>query len=628
MLLLLATIAVVNMTPVRAAGSVPKQPQQVRISTDTTGESLPPAGIQWAKTYGGSSANHLSSLDLTSDGGYIVAGNTMSFGAGGYDVWVLKLNSTGSVVWQKTFGGAGTDGASSVQQTSDGGYVVAAYESSFGAGGYDAWILKLDSNGSVVWQKTYGGTGDDFPQSILQTLDGGYIVAGYTDSYGAGSGDFCVFRLNSTGSVEWQKTYGGSNFDGAYSICEANDGTYAVTGETDSFGAGNADFWVLKLKSDGSILWQMAYGGVKADLPKSIQHTLDGGYIVAGITNSFGAGNSDVWVLKLNSEGSVVWQKTYGGTGDDAAYSVQQTSDGGYIVAGTTNSFGAGNSDVWVLKLNSTGGVTWQKTYGGTGDDFAYAVKQTSDSGYVVAGWTVSFGAESSDGWVFKLNSSGSVVCDGGVAVLTHTTNITPADSHAIITTTSVTPEDINTTGQSTAATTGDSGANGGSDEGGSAGSSSGIQVISVSIPVVLAVALVFLRGLVYVVRTGARSQIPERGISRAEAAVTEKPVVSVITPDVCPYCGAHFKVPNAMFCWNCGGSLETGQGIVPARHEREDAMIVGKCMVCNLDVKKSDIVALCPYCGNIAHKTHMLEWLHVKNYCPICRKHLTEKDL
>ncbi|GAG49523.1 unnamed protein product, partial [marine sediment metagenome] len=228
-----------------------------------------------------------------------------------------------------------------LQQTSDGGYIVAGYTGEY------IWVLKLSSDGDIEWQRTYGGRDSDVANSIQQTSDGGYIVAGYTASFGAGHYDIWVLKLSSDGDIEWQRTYGGRDSDRSYSIQQTSDGGYIVAGYTDSFGARN--IWVLKLSSDGDIEWQRIYGGRDSDKSYSIQQTSDGGYIVAGDTDSFGRGGNNIWVLKLSSDGDIEWQRTYGDGSFDIAYSIKQTSDGGYIVAGRTSSFGAGHYDIWVL---------------------------------------------------------------------------------------------------------------------------------------------------------------------------------------------------------------------------------------------------------------------------------------
>ena len=397
--------------------------------------SQPPV-TTWAKTYGGIDTDDANSIQQTSDGGYIMAGETYSFGAGVFDIWVLKLNPNGTVAWQNTYGGGAAEWAYSIQQTSDGGYIVAGVTGSFGANLENVWVLKLNADGSVAWQNTYGGPNSDWAHSIQQTSDGGYIVAGQTGPYGTGNADLWVLKLNAVGTIEWQKTYGGSGDDVVNSVQQTSDGGYILAGYTSSFGAGNSDVWVLKLNADGSVAWQNTYGGLDEDLANSVQQTSDGGYIVAGRTKSFGAGNEDFWVLKLNSDGSLTgpnaWQKTYGGPNSDWAYSIRQTSDGGYIAGGGTYSFGAGQN-AWVLKLNALGTVEWQKTYIGNNEEWAKSIEQTSDGGYIVAGTTYSFGAGNWDAWVLKLDSNGNILgCPGG---LIGVTSVTGVDTTATVTT-------------------------------------------------------------------------------------------------------------------------------------------------------------------------------------------------
>jgi len=478
-------------------------PQQNTNHSNPTREGSPPTDPYWAKTYGGTGTDVAYSIQQTTDGGYVVAGYTSSFGAGGSDAWVLKLNSTGGVTWQKTYGGTGTDVALSVQQTADGGYIVAGHTTSFGAGGYDFWVLKLNSTGGVTWQKTYGGSGNEYVvwMSVQQSADGGYIVAGYTTSFGAGDADFWVLKLNSTGGVTWQKTYGGANDDGAYSVRQTAEGGYVVAGYTTSFGAGPIDAWVLKLNSTGGVTWQKTYGGTSNDQASSVQQTADGGYVVAGRTGSFGAGDYDFWVLKLNSTGGVTWQKTYGGSGDDEAYSVQQTADGGYVVAGRVYSFGAGSPDAWLLRLNSAGSVTWQKTYGGSSADGEWSIQQTADGGYVVAGYANSFGAGGSDAWVVKLGIGGDIVWDAGSGASTQTTSVTPSDSNAATSTGSVTTADSTATVQDTHVTPQDTSATvvvQASVGGGEAGQ--GIPLIII-VGVVAVVAIVLVISIVIVAK-------------------------------------------------------------------------------------------------------------------------------
>jgi uncharacterized delta-60 repeat protein len=415
------------------------------------GDSSPtPSIITWAKTYGGVNDDIAHSIQQTSDGGFIVAGETSSSGAGFVDFWISKLNANGEVVWQKTYGGINDDIAYSIQQTSD-GFIVAGMSSSFGNLFGDIWVLKLNANGDVDWQKTYGGSGSNSARCIQQISDG-FIVAGETSSSGAGNADFWILKLNSSGNPVWQKTYGGSGVDKIHSIQHTSDG-FIVAGETDSFGAGNADFWVLKLDSSGNVLWQKTYGESGYDIANFIQQTSDGGFIVAGETSSFGAGNADFWVLKLDSSGNVLWQKTYGGVNNDITPSIQETLDGGFIVAGETSSFGAGNADFWVLKLDSAGVIQWEKTYGGSLSSSANLIRQASDEGYILAGETSSLGAGSADVWILKLDGNGNIGsgCSviGTSSVTVSSTGITAVDSsgtvnntNATVTQPSVIPQD------------------------------------------------------------------------------------------------------------------------------------------------------------------------------------------
>jgi len=365
--------------------------------------------ISWQKTFGGEDSDGANSVQQTTDGGYIVAGWTTSFGSGRYDVYILKLNSKGEVEWQKTFGGGDDDVAFSIQQTTDGGYIVAGWTNSFGYGGEDAYILKLNSKGEIEWQKTFGGEDSDGALSIQQTKDGGYIVAGGTSSFGSGGQDAYILKLNTKGEVEWQKTFGGAKDDVANSVQQTTDGGYIVAGRTYSFGSGGQDVYILKLNSKGEAEWQKTFGGKDNDGAFSIQQTTDGGCIVAGWTSSFGSGGQDAYILKLNSKREVEWQKAFDGGDDDVAFMIQQTADGGYIAAGWTSSFGSGERDAYILKLNSKGQLEWHKTFGGEDYDVANSIQQTADGGYIVAGWTDSFGSGLEDVYILKLNSKGEI---------------------------------------------------------------------------------------------------------------------------------------------------------------------------------------------------------------------------
>jgi len=378
------------------------------------------AQVRFAKTYGGTLWDEAYSVQQTSDGGYIVAGATLSFGAGGGDIFLIKTNASGNLQWAKTYGGTGIDIAYSVQQTSDGGYIVAGTTTSFGAGYSDFFLIKTDANGNVQWAKTYGGTSYDWAYSVQQTSDGGYIVAGATLSFDT-SDNILLIKTDANGNIIWAKTYGVNLtvvYDEAYSVQQTSDGGYIVAGIT---GVGGDNFFLIKTDENGNVQWAKTYGGTYQEWAYSVQQTSDGGYIVAGWTWSFGAGRYDIFLIKTDANGNLQWAKTYGGTNGDFAFSVQQTSDGGYIVAGYTYSFGAGRDDIFLIKTDENGNVQWAKTYGGTGDDRARSVQQTSDGGYIVAGWTWSFGAGGGDFFLIKTDANGEIGSCGIVRNITPT---------------------------------------------------------------------------------------------------------------------------------------------------------------------------------------------------------------
>jgi hypothetical protein len=262
----------------------------------------------------------------------------------------------------------------------------------------------------VTFAKTYGGVIlDDEAFSVQQTSDGGYIVAGYTNSFGAGGFDAFLVKTDANGNRIWAKTYGRADEDEAYSVQQTSDGGYIVAGYTFSFGASGYDIFLIKTDASGNIIWAKTYGGTGEDVAYSVQQTSDGGYIVAGYTFSFGASGYDIFLIKTDASGNIIWAKTYGGTGDDVAYSVQQTSDGGYIVASETRSFGAGWKDIFLIKTDAFGNVQWARTYGGTDDDWVSSVQQTSDGGYIVTGFTYSFGASLADIFLIKTDANGNI---------------------------------------------------------------------------------------------------------------------------------------------------------------------------------------------------------------------------
>jgi hypothetical protein len=351
-------------------------------------------------TFGGSGDEEGYSVQQTSDGGYIIAGSTTSYGAGGEDAWLIKTDASGNRVWSKTYGGTGYDYACSVQQASDGGYVVTGSTDSRGAGGTDVWLIKTDASGDEVWDRTFGGTGWDEGSSVQQASDGGYIITGWTESYAPPSPEVWLIKTDAWGSKMWDKTFGGANDREGNSVRQTSDGGYIITGVT---GPSDDSVWLIKTDASGNKVWDKTFGGA-GSVGNSVRQTSDGGYIITGCTESYGADYIDVLLVKTDSSGNLVWDKTFGGPGDDRGESVQQTSDGGYIIAG----YASGGDYVWLVKTDADGNWVWDKTFGGTGFGVGYSVQQTSDGGYVVAGYTHPHAGGNYDMWLIKTDADGN----------------------------------------------------------------------------------------------------------------------------------------------------------------------------------------------------------------------------
>lgn len=401
--------------------------------------------IQWQKCLGGSNDDNSRCIRQTKDGGFISAGSTISNNGdvthnnGFVDYWVVKQHADGSIQWQKSLGGSSSDVAYSVEQTKDGGYIVTGYaESNDGLvinnhGYTDFWVTRLDENGNLIWQKALGGSYHDNGHSILQTSDGGFIVAGGVSSADGDvvgkhdSFDGWVVRLDAKGAVLWSKCYGGNGIDDIDAISQAPDGGYIMTGyslSTDgdfSFNHGGGDLWVIKTDGAGNIQWQKTLGGSEIDAGKKVVSTSDGGYIVTGLTKSSNGdvsnfhGDFDIWVVKLNAVGNLQWQRCYGGSSLDAGVSIISTTDNGYIIGGQSASTNGdvtgnhGNLDYLLVKINSVGAVLWQKCYGGSGSDMMSDLVPTSDGWFAASGSTTSQGGDVSgihglsyDFWIVK----------------------------------------------------------------------------------------------------------------------------------------------------------------------------------------------------------------------------------
>jgi hypothetical protein len=388
----------------------------------------------WSRTYGGSDDEVGLSVQQTADGGYIEAGWTSSFGASGWPVYLVKTNSIGDTLWSRTYGGDSWDVGVSAQQTADGGYIVAGVTYSFGADEGNIYLMRTDSAGETLWTRLYGGTEYEWGGSVQQTLDGGYIVTGETESFGAGGTDVYLIKTDSLGDTLWTRTYGGADQDCGYSVQQTTDGGYVVAGVTASFGAGSGDVYLVKTNSFGDTLWTRTYGGSEPDEGYHVEHTTDGGYVVVGWTGSFGAGNDDAYLIKTDSTGDTLWTRTYGGISYDYAHSVEQTPDNVYIVGGYTSCTDILTADAYVIKTDSTGEILWSRTYGGNDWDECRCIRQTTDGGFVAAGWTMSFGAGEIDLTLTRLDSLGNTCIGEFVSSTAQSVSSTVASPATIVT--------------------------------------------------------------------------------------------------------------------------------------------------------------------------------------------------
>jgi hypothetical protein len=368
-----------------------------------------PAQITFERTYGGTDDDEGYAVRQTTDGGYIIAGRTISFDAGHDDVYLIKTDVHGDTLWSKTLGSTDHGCGNSVQQTTDGGYIIAGTATLHGASHCDIYLIRTDANGDTLWTRAFGGTSYDIGNSVQQTADGGFIIAGWTMSYGAGGYDVYLIKTNGRGIARWTRTFGGRQDDYGCSVRQTADGGYVIAGETESFGSSHYNIWLVKTDANGAALWTRTFHGLIWGHDASVQQTTDGGYVIVGLIAPYGSDHFDACLIKVDPRGGTLWTKTYGGSNDDEGLSVQQTTDGGYIVAGCSWSFGAGGPDVYLVKTDANGDTLWTRTFGGRWFDFSYSVQQTTDGGFIIVGYTDSLGAGGADVYLIKTDSLGDV---------------------------------------------------------------------------------------------------------------------------------------------------------------------------------------------------------------------------
>lgn len=348
------------------------------------------------------------SVAAASDGGCAVMGNTMSLSDGSAMTVLMKVDAEGEPVWRRTFQGSGNW----MEQTSDGGYIIVGGISPEGGGAKDVWLLKTDSEGGETWSRTFGWPSEDWGNSVRQTSDGGYIIAGWTNSYGFNDLELFLIRTDPKGERVWDRTYGGPEEDWGCSVQQTPDGGYITVGSTSSYGDGGSDLWLVKTDSGGEMVWDKTFGGSRDDTGWAIAPTSHGEYIVAGQTSSHEGGDPQLWLLKTDSNGNAVWDETYGGPYREGVSSVQETLDGGYIAAGYTEP-GNGVRNVWLLKADSKGRELWSNDFGGPGDDAGHSVRQVADGGYVVVGCMDFDGSGKQDIYLLKISDQEVELTEG-----------------------------------------------------------------------------------------------------------------------------------------------------------------------------------------------------------------------
>ena len=360
----------------------------------------------WMQTYGRFYNEELGvSVQQTDDGGFIAVGSiskSLFDIRGNKDVWLMKFDETGSIIWNKTFGGRNHDEGNHVQQTNDGGFIITGDTESYGNGKNDVWLIKTDENGEKLWDITFGKSGFDSGKEVIQTIDGGYAIVGWGNQSGGGLGNVLVIKVDSDGNKIWDRSFGDKGHNYGDGIRQTNDGGFIIIGSSWIPDESNSyDMWLIKIDKNGNMMWDKKFGGTYSDHGWSIDLTVDGDFIILGKTN-FGS-SGDIWLIKTDEKGNKIWDKTFAGRGS----SVHQTSDGGYIIAGSERKNSRFDfSDGLLIKTDSNGVQEWRETFGGNGADIFSSVQQTEDNGYIITGftgqWKARFGY---DLWLLKINS-------------------------------------------------------------------------------------------------------------------------------------------------------------------------------------------------------------------------------
>lgn len=366
-----------------------------------------PPRVLWERALGGPDTEYGRCVKSTADGGYVVVGTRFSDASNGDDFYLVKTDALGNEVLANTYGGTDHEWVNCVLQSPDGGYVLCGWMIRFGFDWYgDAYLVQTTSDGVVQWARTYGGGDLEWGRWIEPTADGGYVIAGWwlDGEFGIES-DFYLVKIDGTGSQQWARRLGGPGYDMGECVRVTPDGGYIIAGWTALPEHPNStrDMFLVKTDADGVEQWQRSYGGAQNEQGRQVILTPDDGYLLVGWTSSMGAGESDIYLVKTDAAGNKVWERTFGGAANDSGCSGVAAADGGFVVVGYTESFGAGGEDGYVLKIDAGGTLLWEMTIGGAGNDVGYSIEPAHDGGYIIAGSTNSFGTGGYDIYLVKL---------------------------------------------------------------------------------------------------------------------------------------------------------------------------------------------------------------------------------
>lgn len=358
--------------------------------------------------FGGSGYDYGYDIKQTLDGGYIIVGSTSSFGHGNTDLYLVKLDSMGTKKWESAFGSYNNDIGKSVVQLPDSSYVMAGYTNSNGFGGYDMYLVKADKNGSLLWENTFGGTDWDFGYSLKATNDGGFILCGTTYSFGRGQADGYIIKTNASGALQWNRTYGGALDDEFKSVIQTSDGGYALAGYTKSYNDANGDAWIFKLNAAGDSVWCQFHGGPQQDYANDVIEHTTGEFYMAGATASFGSGQLDGYGLKLSSTGALIWHQEDGHPGSDEEFLnvLVPKTDNTHTIFLEKNNFPAFGIQAKVIELNSASYYYTATDYGSVDEDAFFKFVNTKDKGYACAGYTYGYNASVVDVYFLKMDST------------------------------------------------------------------------------------------------------------------------------------------------------------------------------------------------------------------------------